>query len=103
MVRRSVPASSRWEAKLWRRVCTLTGLLRPAAASRPLTDPLDRPRTDRLVGLASGEEIRPGSLDLPVLAEDGQEPRGEHDVSILVPLGLTNVDDHARAVDVLDL
>lgn len=36
MVRRSVPASSRWEAKLWRRVCTLTGLLRPAAAAASL-------------------------------------------------------------------
>ena len=57
MVRRSVPASSRWEAKLWRRVCTLTGLSLACRRRRQLTDLLDRPRTDRLVGLASGEEM----------------------------------------------
>lgn len=81
----------------------IDGFAQACRRRRQLTDLLDRPRTDRLVGLASGEEIRPGSLDLPVLAEERQEPRGEHDVSIPVPLGLTNVDDHARAVDVLDL
>ena len=73
------------------------------SGQRLLADLLDRPRTDRLVGLASGEEVRLGSLDLPILAEDLQEPRGEHQVSIPVPLGLTDVDDHACAVDVLDL
>ena len=102
MVRRSVPDSSKWVAKLCRNVCICTCLLRPEA-SRARWQTIWTVRTaDRPVGLASGEEVRPGPVGLPVLAEDRQQPRREHHVAVLVPLALADVDDHAGAVDVLD-
>ena len=38
----------------------------------------------------------------PVLAENSQEPGGEHDVPVLVSLGLADADDHALAINVVD-
>ena len=50
----------------------------------------------------AGEEPvgRPG--DLPVFAEQGQQPRREHHVAVLAALALADADDHALAVDVVD-
>ena len=41
-------------------------------------------------------------MSLPVFPEQGQQPGREHDVAILGPLGLTDADDHALAIDVVD-
>ena len=69
---------------------------------RALADHLDGAWADRLVGLTPWEEVGPGPVSCPVLAQDRQQPWREHDVAILLPLGLANVDDHAATVDVLD-
>src|SRR6516225_4407647 len=69
---------------------------------RTLTDQLDGASADRLIGLPSGEEIGAGPVSRPVLTEDHQQPWREHHVAVLVPLALTDVDDHAGAVDILD-
>ena len=102
MVRRSVPDSSRWVAKLCRNVCICTCLLRPEAASaRSQTIWTVRTLTGRS-GWRPGKRYGLGRWSLPVLAEDRQQPRREHHVAVLVPLALADVDDHAGAVDVLD-
>ena len=64
----------------------IDGFAQACRRRRQLTDLLDRPRTDRLVGLASGEEIRPGSLDLPVLAEELRSLRESMTSRSLCPL-----------------
>ena len=38
----------------------------------------------------------------PVVTEQDQQPGREHDVAILGSLGLTDADDHALAIDVVD-
>ena len=45
-------------------------------------------------GAREEEVARPGGL--PVGAEDLQQPRGEHDVAVLLPLAAADADDHAR-------
>src|SRR4051794_2982962 len=47
---------------------------------------------DRPVGGGPGEEDVAGPSGLPVGAEDLQQPRGEHDVAILLPLALADMD-----------
>jgi len=63
---------------------------------------LDGAQADWPVGLTPVEDVRLRPVDRPVLTEDSQKPRREHDVAVLVPLALANVDDHASAVDILD-
>ena len=41
-------------------------------------------------------------MRFPVFPEQGQQPGREHDVAILGPLGLTDANDHALAIDVVD-
>ena len=102
MVRRSVPDSSRWVAKLWRSVWTVTCLPKPAARRAAGADLAHAAGGEGPIGHGAREEevARPGGL--PVGAEDLQQPRGEHDVAVLLPLAAADADDHARAVDVLD-
>ena len=50
----------------------------------------------------AGEEPVGRPCDLPVFAEQGEQPRREHDVAVLAALGLSDADDHAFAVDVVD-
>ena len=38
----------------------------------------------------------------PIFPEQGQQPGREHDVAILGTLGLTDANDHALAIDVVD-
>ena len=102
MVRMSVPASSRWVAKLCRRVWTVTCLPRPAARAARAQTVVHRPAVMGRPGTVAGEEPvgRPGGL--PVLAEQGQQPRREHHVAVLAALALADAEDHALAVDVVD-
>ena len=63
--------------------------------------PLDGVRGDMAAGNQAREEPlarRPGAP--PVLAEDLQQPRRKHDVTVLGALALLDADDHAPAVDV---
>ena len=50
----------------------------------------------------TGTKLRSSPTGLPILSKEIQQPRGEHDVAVLASLGLTDADDHALAVDVLD-
>ena len=50
----------------------------------------------------TGEEPVGRPDRLPVLAEDREQSGREHDVAVLVPLGLADADDHPPAVDVVD-
>ena len=102
MVRRSVPASSRWVAKLCRRVWTVTCFSRPEARRAWRQTFSTACGGDRPVGVAAGEEAGLGASRLPVGAEERQQPGREHDVAVLVALALADVEDHALAVDVLD-
>ena len=45
--------------------------------------------------------LRPGRF--PIGAKDCQQPRREHDVTVLAALALADADDHALAVDVVDV
>ena len=60
---------------------------------------LDASRGNGAVRSGAGEEeiARPSSL--PVGAENAQQPRGKHDIAILLPSPV-HVDDHTLAVDV---
>ena len=95
---------------------------RKAMSERVHSDVLVQPRgeTRRLAGFIhrlvgerptvdiSWEEPGAGLVDLaapvsfPVFPEQSQQPRREHDVAILGPLGLTDANDHALAIDVVD-
>ena len=103
MVRRSVPASSRWVAKLCRRVWTVTCLPSPAASARPghsLVTPCrgDRSIRARCPGRATGSGGPPSST-----RGGSASNRGESiDVAVLLTLGLADADDHPPAVDVVD-
>ena len=57
---------------------------------------------DRLAWDVAREEPVGRPNDLPVFAEQGEQPRREHDVAIPAPFGLSDADDHALAVDVID-
>src|SRR5450759_4298835 len=65
---------------------------------------LDGAGAGGLLGLLGSEEQSGSrgsrSLTLPVSPEDGQQLRGEHHVAILLSLALTDMDEHALAIDV---
>src|SRR5215472_5827327 len=48
---------------------------------------------------STGEEPRLGLFQTPPVAEDVQQPGGEHDVAIFLPLAEFDADDHALAID----
>ena len=83
-------------------------LLQPCGAARLLAGFIHGPVGDRPTGDISREEPGTGPVDLaapmsfPVFPQQGQQPGREHDVAIFGPLGLTDADDHALAVDVVD-
>ena len=99
----STPCSSRWVAKQWRRVWTVTDLSSPAASTA-----WQQARcTERAVigqdgsGPGNSQEARAGAA--PVRAQDRQQLRREHDVAVAPALALADVDGHPGAVDVADL
>ena len=102
MVRMSVPASSRWVAKLCRRVWTVTCLPSPAARAAWTQTWCTVPAVMGPSRDVAGEEPVGRAGGLPVFAEQGQQPRREHDVAVLAALALADAEDHALAVDVVD-
>jgi hypothetical protein len=105
-MRMSVPASSRWVAKLCRRVCTVTGLLSAArrAATRQASCKVATlgGDADRLARLPAREQPAPRPRQTPVGAQDLQQLRRQHDITVLAALALLNPDQHAIAVDGAD-
>ena len=77
-------------------------LAQPGGAGGLGADAVHRAGGDGASRDVAGEEPvgRPG--DFPIVAEQGQEPRREHDVAVPAALGLADADDHALAVDVVD-
>ena len=68
----------------------------------PDADPVHGLAGDGLARDVPGEEPVGRPNDLPVFAEQGEQPWREHDVAVPAALGLSDADDHAFAVDVID-
>jgi hypothetical protein len=75
----------------------------PSAPPCSATSRLESPRTDMLPGLLTRKQprTRPGAL--PIGAQDVQQPRRQHRITILATLGALDVDQHPFAVDRADL
>ena len=99
MVRRSVPASSRWTAKAWRNACGVTGLARSGLVPHGPAGVLHGGGRDRLTRQIAGEQplLRPNAA--VVVSEDVQQLGREHDVSVLPPFALLHANGHASAID----
>ena len=106
MVRRSVPASSRCVAQLWRIRCGETLLPMPARLRGfAACTPHDLVR-DGLLGVAmqaGGKQIGARLEPAPVGAQRLQQRRAQGQIAVLAALAVDHVDDHALAVDVADL
>src|SRR5436190_22589286 len=105
MVRRSVPASIRWVAKLWRSVCGPIRFLIPARCGFFAGVPNRLVRDWSLltaVSFRAGEQIYFRSLPSPVLAQGFEQLRCHRHVAIPGTLSLVDMDQHAFAVDVAD-
>src|SRR4051812_27783344 len=63
---------------------------------------LNRARGDRSIRRIAREEELGRASRSPVLAEDREQAWREHDVAVLLSLGLADADDHPPAVDVVD-
>src|SRR6266699_1390510 len=102
-MRMSVPASSRWVAKLWRRVWTVTGLSKPASRAATWH------AACRVAVLTGRSPVTPGEQPMrrlgqaPIGAQDREQRRREHDVAVLATLALRDADHHPAAVEVVDL
>ena len=103
MMRMSVPLSSRCVAKLWRSVCTVTRLSSPAAA-QAVRQAACRPcRMQRMRCVAAGEQPMRRPRQPPVVAQDAEQLRRQHDIAVLAALALLDADHHPAAVDVGEL
>jgi hypothetical protein len=54
-------------------------------------------------GVQAREEPKRWTVLLPILPQQGQEFRGEHDAAVLLPFPLANSQHHPRTLDVLHL
>ena len=98
MVRRSVPASSRWTAKAWRSECGVTGLPMPHRARLP-AGVIDGEREIGWPGDRRGTATAPGWVTLPIVPEHIEQLGRQHDIAVFPAFALLNPDDHALAVD----
>ena len=96
MVRRSVPASSRWTAKAWR--CGATGLLIPHCDRTSRQVRLTE-RGDRSVKALTRKQPRARAGTLPIIPEQLEQSRRQHDIAVFAALTLLDSDDHTLAVD----
>ena len=83
-------------------------LVQPSGEARRLAGFIHGLGGQRLTGNISREEPWAGLVVLaatassPIVPEQDQQTGREHDVAILGSLGLTDADDHALAIDVVD-
>ena len=77
-------------------------LAQPGGAGGLDADPVHRAGGDGAARDVAGEEPVGRAGGLPVVAEQGQQPRREHHVAVPAALALADAEDHALAVDVLD-
>lgn len=82
----SVPASKRWVAKLWRRVCTVT-----------------RFSTDRAAAIAPGKQPSSRFGQPPIDAQNLQQLRRRQHIAVLAALALLDANDHPAAIDIRHL
>src|SRR3954462_12226589 len=113
MMRMSVPASSRWVAKLCRNVCTVTGLVKSArrAATRQAScsvatltgsPPSPRGNPDRPARAPPGKPPTARPSQPPIGAQDLQQLWRQHDIAVLAALALLDPDQHPAAVNGAD-
>ena len=73
----------------------------PGRLPRPLAGMLDRADADVPAGLLAGKQpLARRPFDLPVGAQQVEQPGREHDQALLAALALGHAQDHALAVDV---
>ncbi len=109
ITRMSTFCSSRWVAKLWRRVCIETRLSISAAVGRGVHGAVELAGGEWVDRVLPGEQpaavehlaLRMGHA--PPGAQALQQHRREHGVAILAALALLDAQRHALAVDVADL
>src|SRR5260370_40197734 len=108
----SVPRSSRWVAKLWRRACSVTPFLIPAASAASWNSRLSWRVVIGLPRLLPGKQpaflygrfgIATRWARLPPLSQQIEHLGREHDVAVLAAFGLLNPNDLLCAIDMLDL
>src|SRR6266446_3856437 len=73
ITRMSTPRSSRWVAKQWRKVWTVTVLPRPAASAVARQARCNERRRDRLVRVKAGEEPSLRPFGAPVGTQDSEQ------------------------------
>src|SRR5262245_33031884 len=81
----------------------MDGLAHTGLHPRVVADPADRFPPDWLGRIGSREEPGTWFIPLPILPEEGEEPRGEHDIPILLAFPLLDAEHHAGTVDISDL
>ena len=102
MIRMSVSFSSRWVAKLWRSVCTVTRLLSPEAAQteRHAACSTQHSGANWVIAIAARKQPMRWLRQAPVGAQNAQQLWREHDISVAAAFAMLDADDHAAAVDV---
>ena len=80
-----------------------SGLADPSLVFGALVDARRRLTAHRALEGSSGEQPVPGSVTVPVLAQQLEQPRRQGDVAVLVALALVDPQTHPGGVDIGDL
>ena len=79
------------------------GLPQVGAHPRPPTDEVDRFAREWLRRVSAGKEPQAGLRLLPILSQEAEQLRREHDVAVLLAFALPDAQHHARTVDIRDM
>ena len=93
MMRMSVPFSSRWVAKLCRRTCTVTRLVRARPPHRRAAGGMQDLGSIGLIFATAGKEPGRGSRQSPIGAQNAEQLRRQHDVAVLAAFAVLDPDD----------
>src|ERR1700674_4581649 len=108
MVLRWIWRSSRWVAKLWRNVCSVTPFLIPAASAASWNKRLSWRvviglPADFLLGNNQRSRRGTGGTHLPPLPQQAEHLLRQHHIAVLAALRLLDANDLLCLVDMLDL
>ena len=78
------------------------GLPQVGAHPRPPTDEVDRFAPEGLSGDGSWKKPQAGLRLPPILPQEAEQLRREHDVAVLLAFALPNAQHHARTVNIRD-
>ena len=95
--------SSRWVAKLCRKVCSDTRLSIPARMGCGMAGAIELARRHRLHAVAPWKQPALRSCRPPPGTQQFEQMRRQHHVAVFAAFALLDANDHALAVDVGDL